>query len=44
VDDGGDATMFIHQGVAVEKDPSLLEKTYESDDMQTVDDPTESLL
>jgi adenosylhomocysteinase len=34
VDDGGDATMFIHQGVAVEKDPSLLEKTYDSDDMR----------
>jgi S-adenosylhomocysteine hydrolase len=26
VDDGGDATMFVHQGVAVEKDPSLLDK------------------
>jgi adenosylhomocysteinase len=34
VDDGGDATMFIHQGVAVEKDPSLLEKEYDSDDMR----------
>ena len=34
VDDGGDATMFIHQGVAVEKDPSLLEKNYDSDDMR----------
>ena len=34
VDDGGDATMFIHQGVAVEKDPSLLEKVYGSADMQ----------
>ena len=34
VDDGGDATMFIHQGVAVEKDPSLLEKEYDSADMQ----------
>jgi adenosylhomocysteinase len=34
VDDGGDATLMVHQGVAVEKDPSLLEKTYDSDDMR----------
>ena len=27
VDDGGDATLLVHQGVAVEKDPSLLKKT-----------------
>ncbi|MEZ4525506.1 MAG: adenosylhomocysteinase [Desulfobacterales bacterium] len=33
VDDGGDATLYIHQGVEVEKDPSLLEKTYSSRDM-----------
>jgi len=33
VDDGGDATIFIHQGVAVEKDPSLLDRTYDSEDM-----------
>ena len=33
VDDGGDATMFIHQGVAVEKDPSLMDLTYDSKDM-----------
>lgn len=26
VDDGGDATMMIHQGVAIEKDPSLLDR------------------
>ncbi|MBR3939453.1 MAG: adenosylhomocysteinase [Bacteroidales bacterium] len=26
VDDGGDATLLIHKGVAIEKDPSLLEK------------------
>ncbi len=25
VDDGGDATLYIHQGVKVEKDPSILE-------------------
>ncbi|CAD7841771.1 MAG: Adenosylhomocysteinase (EC 3.3.1.1) [Olavius algarvensis Delta 4 endosymbiont] len=34
VDDGGDATMMIHQGVAVEKDPALLEQQYDSVDMQ----------
>jgi adenosylhomocysteinase len=28
VDDGGDATLMIHKGVAIEKDPSLLEKDY----------------
>ncbi|MCP4693065.1 MAG: adenosylhomocysteinase [Desulfobacterales bacterium] len=33
VDDGGDATMMVHQGVTVEKDPSLLEKKYDSEDM-----------
>jgi adenosylhomocysteinase len=34
VDDGGDATMFIHQGVAVEKAPALMERHYDSQDMQ----------
>ena len=34
VDDGGDATMFIHQGVAVEKDATLLDRSYDSADMQ----------
>jgi adenosylhomocysteinase len=38
VDDGGDATMFIHQGVAIEKDPSLLTKSYSSKDMQCLMD------
>jgi len=28
VDDGGDATMMIHKGLEMEKDPSLLEKDY----------------
>ena len=28
VDDGGDATLLIHKGVEIEKDPSLLEKDY----------------
>ncbi len=32
VDDGGDATLFVHQGVLVEKDPSLLDKDYENPD------------
>ena len=36
VDDGGDATIMIHKGVEVEKDPSLLEKDYsgEGEDMR----------
>jgi len=33
VDDGGDATMMIHQGVKVEQDPALLEKQYDNPDM-----------
>jgi adenosylhomocysteinase len=33
VDDGGDATMYIHQGVEVEKNPAVLEQTFESEDM-----------
>jgi len=28
VDDGGDATLMVHKGVEVEKDPSMLEKDY----------------
>ena len=31
VDDGSDATMMIHEGVKVEKDPSLLEKDYSNE-------------
>ncbi len=36
VDDGGDATMLIHKGVEVEKNPSILSKDYskESEDYQ----------
>jgi adenosylhomocysteinase len=36
VDDGGDATMMIHKGLDVEKNPSLLNKDYSKDgeDMQ----------
>jgi adenosylhomocysteinase len=32
VDDGGDATLYVHQGVKVEKDPSVLEKPTHSMD------------
>ena len=32
VDDGGDATLFVHQGVKVEKDPSLLDQPTHSGD------------
>jgi adenosylhomocysteinase len=28
VDDGGDATLMIHKGIEIEKDPSILEKDY----------------
>ncbi|MFA6810285.1 MAG: adenosylhomocysteinase [Desulfoplanes sp.] len=38
VDDGGDATLIIHQGVKVEKDPSLLDKTYEVKEFQIIMD------
>jgi adenosylhomocysteinase len=34
VDDGGDATLFIHQGVKVENDPSLLDVEYDNVDMK----------
>ncbi len=34
VDDGGDATLMIHEGVKIENDPSLLEKEYDSSDMK----------
>lgn len=33
VDDGGDATLFVHQGVKVEKNPELLNKHYEHKEM-----------
>ncbi|MBF0200584.1 MAG: adenosylhomocysteinase [Desulfamplus sp.] len=32
VDDGGDATLMVHQGVKVERDPSLLDKVSTSPD------------
>jgi len=34
VDDGGDATLFVFQGMKAEKDPGLLQKDYDSKDMQ----------
>ncbi len=36
VDDGGDATMLIHEGVKVEKDQSLLEKEYDNPEFKIV--------
>ncbi|CAN2041916.1 Adenosylhomocysteinase [Candidatus Magnetomoraceae bacterium gMMP-15] len=38
VDDGGDATLYVHEGVKIEKNPSLLEKKYDSKDMQCLVD------
>ena len=32
VDDGGDATLMIHKGYDIEKNPSLLRKVYETED------------
>jgi adenosylhomocysteinase len=34
VDDGGDATLLLHEGVKAEKDPSLLTKDYEHQEFQ----------
>ncbi len=34
VDDGGDATLYVHEGVKIEKNPELLDKVYDSLDMQ----------
>lgn len=38
VDDGGDATLFVHEGVKCEKDPSLLAKSYDNREFQIVID------
>ncbi|MDI9424531.1 MAG: adenosylhomocysteinase, partial [Spirochaetota bacterium] len=38
VDDGGDATLMVHQGVRVEKDPSLLEKHYDNKEFAIIMD------
>ncbi|RZB30385.1 MAG: adenosylhomocysteinase [Desulfobacteraceae bacterium Eth-SRB1] len=34
VDDGGDATLYVHEGVRIENAPTLLDKVYDSRDMQ----------
>ena len=44
VDDGGDATFFIHQGVKIEDDPTLLEKKYEHRELQIIMDRMEHSL
>jgi adenosylhomocysteinase len=36
VDDGGDATLFVTQGIKVEKEPSLLTKKYDNKELQIV--------
>jgi adenosylhomocysteinase len=36
VDDGGDATLFVHEGVRVEKDPSLLKQRCDNKELQIV--------
>ena len=38
VDDGGDATLLVHQGVKVEKDPSLCDKEYDVHEFQLIMD------
>lgn len=38
VDDGGDATLMIHEGVKVERNPSLLDKQYPDKDFQALMD------
>ncbi|MFZ7124943.1 MAG: adenosylhomocysteinase [Desulfobacterales bacterium] len=34
VDDGGDATLMVHQGVRVEQNPELLRKSFDEQDMR----------
>jgi adenosylhomocysteinase len=36
VDDGGDATLFVHQGVKIEKDPAIADKKYDNHEMQII--------
>ena len=38
VDDGGDATLMIHKGVAVEKDPALLSGNYDNKEFAIIMD------
>ena len=44
VDDGGDATLLIHRGVAAEKDATILDEEPESLEMKIVDDLLKSTL
>lgn len=36
VDDGGDATLFIHKAVEYQKDPSIADKEFESEDLKSI--------
>ena len=36
VDDGGDATLFVHEGVRIEKDPSLLKQQCENKEFRII--------
>jgi len=36
VDDGGDATLFVHEGVKIEKNPELLDKKYDNAEFQII--------
>jgi adenosylhomocysteinase len=36
VDDGGDATLFVHEGVLVEKDPSVLKQRCDNKEMRII--------
>jgi adenosylhomocysteinase len=38
VDDGGDATLYVHQGVKVERNPSLLSKKHDHKEFQIIMD------
>jgi adenosylhomocysteinase len=38
VDDGGDATLMIHQGVKAEKNPSILEEKYDNKEFKIIID------
>ena len=36
VDDGGDATLFIHKAVEYQKDPSIADEEFESEDLKSI--------
>ncbi|HOS41478.1 MAG TPA: adenosylhomocysteinase, partial [Spirochaetota bacterium] len=38
VDDGGDATLMVHQGVKVEKDPSILSQKFDNPEFRIIMD------